>query len=313
MKKGTIIGVLLLVAACSATGAVYVFYAQARFVELNEHEASMDKIYSRLIELGSTFSNTKPEAAVNAWNNGVQPWYEAVLSRTDFFNLGEVPDKVEVPDDGFQKFFYAEKHPQLQKSLVDYAYNNRCEWVPGAFTFGVPDRYGIGDNPSREQVSQWLTTYEIGSAVTKLFIKANAAYIENVVIWPKKVTNVGSTRGAGSIESYTTGVQFRMTLQDLAEFLESLRTEDRYFTVDHIRIANRNLRDPFAYLEVSMLLTQARYSEESTAAAAAPAAGSVRSRMAGLFGGRVVLNEPSIVQQSKSSWWKRFRRKWLPF
>ena len=66
MNRGTIIGVLLLLAACSATGAVYVFYGQARFTELNEHKKDMKQIYDRLTVLGGTFSHTQPEVAGTA-------------------------------------------------------------------------------------------------------------------------------------------------------------------------------------------------------------------------------------------------------
>jgi len=320
MNKSLIIGTLLLIVACSATVAVYFFYFQTRLVELKEHETAMKEIQTRLKALGTTFSNTQPEVVVTTWKNGLQPWYEAALARTDFFNLGDVPIKVEVPDDGFQKFFYMEKHPQLQKALTDHAYNNSC--YLGAFDFGVPNRNSMGTNPSREDVSKWLTRFEFGSAVTRLLIDKGASYIENVVIWPMKATNVGATRGAGSIESYTTGVHFSMTFQDLTDFLEYLRTESRYFTINHLRIANTTLRFPGARLEVSMLLTQARYSEESTAVTAATVSTAGRSgaSRAGGFsrfmrGGRPGAGPagPAGGAAAEESWWQGFKKKYLPF
>jgi hypothetical protein len=314
MNKGTIIGVILLLAAFGATAAVYFLYFQTRLTELKEHQTAMNGIHKRLTELGTTFSNTQPPVVVDTWNQGLQPWIEAVLARTDFFNIAEVPEQVDVPEDDLHKFFYMEKHPQLQKELMDYAYNNAC--YLGAFDFGVPDRTTIGPDPSREDVAKWLTRYEFGSAVTKLLITNNASYIENVVLWPMKATNVGTSRGAGSIESFTAGVRFAMTLEELANFLETLRTEQRYFSVDAIRIANTQLRNPGARLEISMLLTQARYSDKSTAptVSATPATsrarGSFRNRMSGIMGGR---SRTVAATAEEESWWQGFKKKYLPF
>jgi len=113
-----------------------------------------------------------------------------------------------------------------------------------------------------------------------------------------------------------------MTLQELTDFLDYLRTESRYFTVNHIRIANTTLRFPGARLEVSMLLTQARYSEESVAVIAATAASTSRAgprgarrnpfMRGGMRGGRPGA-APAGGAAAEESWWQGFKKKYLPF
>ena len=115
----------------------------------------------------------------------------------------------------------------------------------------------------------------------------------------------------------TIGVQFLISVEDLAHFLEFLRISERYYNVEAVRITNPYLlTSPPPPVTVDMLLTVGwfnanKFENESTAASAS--CFSSASDALNQFGIRS-REGPRVVQPSGFvRWWRNFRKRFLPF
>ncbi len=312
IKKGHVIAALLILVALAGTGAVYQFYVKERLAELQTHVQQESELRARITKMEDTFFRTRPEVVLAAWSRQTQPWLDAVGDRTDFFSMGATPGAREVPEEVIApKFYYAEEYPKMMDRLNQLAYRNKT--TLGNIDFGVPNPDGLsGQNPSREEVSEWLTKLESVITMATLFIDADALPIDAINIWPPR-DGPGGVRG--KVVYRTTGVRMTISPENLEAFLKRLTLEDRYFSVDGIWIYNKTLRNPRAPLSVELLLTQARFEEGASGGAAGGAGGGAvdlaqsSSTFAAFFSSRPTASQPA----EQPSWWQNFRRKWLPF
>jgi len=191
---------------------------------------------------------------VSAWRGEVQPWTEAVVARGPFFNLGDLAIE-DIPDQDMLKFFYEKRSAKLLEDLHGKVQAARC-YYPTPTRFGAPDAQ---DYPTmnKQQVRTALWVINFGSTLVDMLVKAKAAEITRVVVWPSRFEY------DDLLSMRTAGLEFKITMENFVKFVEDeLRTADRYFNINAISIQNRYLRSPQKpLLEVRMLLTQARFRE----------------------------------------------------
>lgn len=308
LKRGFVVATLALVLALSGTGAVYQFYVKERMSEYAAHLEEETVLEERIERLQKTFYGTKPETVLATWRGETQPWVEAVRVRSKFFNLGDYTLREEVPPEKIPRFYYKDEYPKRFQKIEQEAWSHNI--VLDGVDFGVPTPDGIkGTNPSAEQVSEWLTRFKYVASVTRFLIEANATTIDEVNIWEPRMK--------GNIEMRSAGLRFQMPMKELVTFLDALRMENRFFSVDALWVSNQQLRNPLPLLQVEMVLSQALY-KEGDMKGGGP--GGVR-----LAGGLDLKNAFSggpqgfdffSAQKSRDtgrSWWQNFRRKYLPF
>jgi len=314
MSKEHVIAVAVFLCVLLALGGVYQFYFKERVYAYTENVEFQKKLEERLDHLGKTFSNTKPEVIVSAWRNEIQPWADAVAQRAAFF-VSEDYGVEPVPERQIPKFHYEEQYHKLFLQLQQDAYTRQppCQIPPTTFGAPRPEDFR-GNTMSRDEVVKWLTRINYGCAVTRMLIKANAYTIDAVELWPPR-KEYGKL-----LRMQTVGYQFTMTLRDLVAFLDSLRSQNRYVTIDAISIQNPYLRTPWdPVLTVQLLLTQASFvTERGTEAggAAAPGGGPsvAMSNPADIFNmfnfGPMGMGGGAAQRPSK---WKRYWRTFLKY
>ena len=312
MNKGLVIAIVLLISALLGMAALYQFYVRVMIEDLQQKQTDREQIEQKLNDLETMFYNTKPEVIIKTWRQETQPWADAVYRRTDFFQLRDTPDPIDVPENKIPKFFYADEFPKLEERLLDYVDEKRCA-IPGGLTFGAPSPDSLtGSNPSEEEVEKWLNDYEYGAYIIRFVADSGASRIFELKIWPSKTFLTGST---GTIEHRRIGFTVSLTYEELVSFLENMRTSDRYFSVDSLKLTNSTLRNPNAELTAKMIVAQTHFIEHNTGFAAGSEASQnvrdMRSPEAQSTFKSLFANIKPIVQEE--SWWSRFRRRWLPF
>ena len=309
MKKVHIITGLIVVVTLGVTYAVYEFYVKKTLTRLSEHIAERKQLEDKIKSLEETFEKTSPEVVLSTWRGEMEPWIQAVNQRSNFFNMADMPMSTEIPEEKRPRFFYRDEYPKLRDRLVSLGYERGC--ILQNTTFNVPTVDGIsGTNPTREQVSEWMTKYKYASAMTELLIDANAREIFDVAIWPPRVS------ANGKLEIHTTGFSFTIsTMRDLVKFLEDLSISNRYFAVEALKISNQTLRAPGVPLHVEMILSQARFFEKGQGGASTagvsgdsglPAfGGGGLAALSNVFGGGGL----GRVKREEMPWWRKMLRR----
>jgi len=262
VKRHHIIPVVILLAVIAGFGAVYQFYVKEQLEEYQANQKQLTELKNRVKSLEDTFKGVdgrpvKPQVAVQQLRSAVQPFKDAVQKRSKFFTLGKEAHVDLVPEGKDPRFYYMEALPKLIYETEQYAYARRCA-MPQNLTFGVPSRKDITNvAPTEKEVNNWLKKYAFGSSVVHMLVDAGATRIDNIVLWPSRTE-------FQLLDMRTVGLQFQMSLDNLARFLKSFYGEDRYFNINSIRITNTNLLSRSQpQLEVEMVLTQAGFLEEN--------------------------------------------------
>ncbi len=316
MKKSVILLTLLLVGSIAGTYAVYELYVKARMRELGEHLEEERQLRGRITELEETFFRTKPETVLSVWRSEIQPWADAVDRRADFYNLGDIPLRVEIPEEerDLAKWYYKEVQPKMVRELETYAWENGVR-LPDV-TFGTPDpnSYGQGKDPPPGEISRHLARFEFGKAIAELLIDAGVKNVRALEIWPERIEISGRS---GDVKSRTTGLSFTIPMRDFVEFIDELSQKDRYFEVKALQLSNTRLRDQNANLNVQMVLAQGHYALAKQARDGGTLAGSseeMQSVFENLFGVRMTSNvQEANTRTNKKTWWQKFRQKYSPF
>jgi hypothetical protein len=264
MKKSQIIITLVLIASIIGTFAVYQLYVKVRYTELKDHKNEEAKLRAKIDLLSDKFHQTKPEIVLELWNSRKQPWFSSIKQRTEYFQLRDI-EEIKVPDDVIPRIWYGEEYPKLEKKLEEMALASGTELNASTVKFGVktPADYPPGTNPRRNEIQANIDLYLYGIEMTRLLIDHKAAQIDNIVMWNPRENPRGRT---GTIKKSTTGYDFDITWANLTSLLESLRTNDRHYTVETIKIIQDKMRIKNDPLKVSMVVTQAWYSPTETTA-----------------------------------------------
>ena len=318
MKKGVIFLTLLLAASLAGTYAVWELYVKQRMEDLGAHQKEEEKLTKKLTQLEETFFRTKPDTVLSIWRTEIQPWADAVDRRTDFYNIGQIPLKVEIPveERDLAKWFYKKEQPKMVQALYTRAWESGINLPDPAFGTPDPDFYGQGSNPSADEISQHLARIEFGKAVAELLIVSGVKSGSVLEIWPEQIAFRGRS---GDIKSRTVGLAFTIPMRDFVVFIDKLSQQDRYFEVKALHLTNTALRYRDAHLNVEMILAQAYYEQASQTRVVASEIGSpilMRGMLANLLGGlsaNEVQSNISRRAENKKNLWQRFRRRFLPF
>lgn len=315
MKKSVILLTLLLVGSIAGTYAVYELYVKQRMRELGDHNEEEKLLQKRLTELEETFFRTKPETVLSIWRSEVQPWADAVDRRADFYNLGDIPLSVPIPEEERElaKWYYAEVQPKMVRELETKAWESGFS-LPD-FTFGTPDpkSYGQGADPPPKEISRHLARIEFGKAIAEILMDAGVKNVRALEIWPEQVEISGRS---GDVKSRTTGLAITISMRDFVLFIDKLTQKDRYFEVKAIQVTNTSLRDRNAQLNVQLVLAQAYYAPAKQAGGSSGVEGAsseLQSVFQNLFGARAATSSEARPRRNRKTWWQKFRQRFLPF
>lgn len=314
MNRYHIIAALVLVAVVAALGLTYKFYFEEKLKAYGEAEEELKTLSTRLESIQARFQGKLPDEYLRTVGEAIAPLTQAATVRTQFFNMNdfwmeqEIPEDVKVPMKFYYEREFRKKYGELQQDAM--AHVPQVGYPGDIFIrFGAQPPENV-TTATQNEVKRWLTQINFGSAIARMLIKANAAGINDIVLWPPRDE-------FGVLEMRTVGLSFLMRAEDLVEFLQSLERADRYFSVNALRIQNRNILSNPAYgspyLEVEMLLTLSRSIEGRkpadmpTLASAGP--GGMPAQFAGLSGlgrfGRFGADDEEEEEVPEESFWQK--------
>lgn len=159
--------------------------------------------------------------------------------------------------------------------------------------FNAPNISTLPSNPNEKEVVEWLTSFNRGAYTVKFLAEAGAVEIIDIYSWNER------TNGMGSLTRQTTGLEFTISMRNLAAFLEKLRIAKEYYKVEAIFLSNLALRNPNPNVSVQMLLTTAVYNMRE------PEVTPAKSGSSGFGGGG--RNAP-VDEEDEGTWWSNFKR-----
>jgi len=262
MTTGRTVSALILVAVLGAFGAVYQFYFREKLETYKQDRLFKDELEKTYQALETDFSGYKPDVLIRAWKGVVQPWNDAIADRAKYFNCGDWYEHESAPEEGpILKFWYDDESNKMiwdfyQKVLTAMGTYNR---VPADIRamLGVPYvSEWAGINVTKQDVRLALDRLSFGLSACELLLDAKATRIDNVVLWPHRQDQ----KSGKLLKLHTVGLAFSMTLKDLVAFIDSLRTQDRYFNIDAMSISYRYIAYPVEpQPDIQMLLTQGEF------------------------------------------------------
>lgn len=314
MKKNVVVLTLLLLGSIAGTYAVYELYVKGRMRELGEHLEEEKQLQETIARLETTFYHTKPETVLRVWREQTQPWADTVDRRSEFYNLGDIPLEVEIPEEEFPKFYYKKVFPDMIDALIAKASQSNLRIPDPTFGSPAPDSYRSGTDPSAEEISDNLARFEFGKSIAELMIDAGVLNINTLAIWPERVEIQGRN---GDVKSRTTGLGFTIPMRNFVQFMDKLSQEDRYFEVKALQITNKTLRDPEPNMNVQIVLSQAYYRPAAEARDISEGIGSSDdlASLLALFGRGSSLNSGTTEKEEEGGLWERIKGwfSWLPF
>jgi len=256
IRREHIIAIIVLALLVGGGAAVYQFYYKNELAEYALNLKRLDDLEKTLNRLQTTFSGYKPDVLVAANRGEIQPLADEVVQRSTFFNTGDWLQIDPIPQGKMLKFYYEEQFNKAFNDLRQYAASRTpsCSY-PDTITFGAPKPEDMVNRVvTADEVERALRRIHFACSTIRLLMEAKAVAIMQVEMWPAR-------RGfSGMMSLRITGLSFVMYYKDLVAFLESLRTNERYFSVNALSIQNRYMRWPVEPpVEVKMLLSQADF------------------------------------------------------
>jgi len=289
MSRSQIIGGGILLLTLAAFGAVYQFYFREKLEKYKRDELFKQTLEQKFNDLRNDFSGVKPEVITSAWRSQIQPWRDAVGQRSDFFNFGGWFEHERPPEDGpMVRFWYDEESNKMIWDLYQLGNYQR-------FPADIREMFGVetiselqGRNVTREFVNSQLAVLSFGISAAELMLNANVRQVNRIVIWPtEKPSNANNLLNRVRI-----GFDFMMYAEDLVEFIEELRTSERYFSVDALKMYYPNIAwDARPELNVKMVLSQTNFLEQNYGEGAVAGGGGGGGGGAAPSGGRTSYEE----------------------
>ncbi|NIA16367.1 MAG: hypothetical protein GWP08_20090 [Nitrospiraceae bacterium] len=328
LTREHILLIVVLLVIVGIVGAVYKLYYVKRMDEFTKNLDTLKQMESTLNDLEETFENTKPQVLIDAHLDRVESLSLDVVKRARFFSTGDMLKIEPIPEGKMLRFYYKDELTKIIQELRQEAYGRSpfCPYPDG--TFGAPYPEDLaGMTVTKKIVRKGLRRATFGRSMTRMLMKAKAKRIDSVVIWPAR-------NSPDNLLVYrTVGLGFLMDLKDLVKFLDDLRLDNRYHSVDALSIQNPYLRYPSQPpVEVRILLTLADYIKPENRKAgggrATPAGGpqgpmmafgrpgmspdEIRASLSGLGGGRNRRrNEPEPTKWQRFARW--FKKYFWPF
>ena len=260
--KAQVVGIIILAAIGGAFYGTWHFFFQELFEGYKQDSALKNSLENTLKQMEDNFSGYKPELLIDEWQGMVQPWRSAREDRAKFFNFGGWYDiDIKQDDDRILKFWYTEESNAMLMELYKKVYEkmggyDRFPYDLRGMLNVAKEEDWTGQNVTQEQIDLALRTLQFGINLSEYLLKAEISSLSNVVLWPRRFPEAHQKM----LGLQTVGLRFTMTARDLVRFLEALRQETRYFSVDAIRVIYPYISyagEP--QLDVRLLLTQANY------------------------------------------------------
>lgn len=284
MNRERIIYVIALLLVFAGVFAVYKFYFSAKLEQYAKHEETLNKLQDVERKLKQTFGAKQPDDVIRDYNGKVEAWNEAIALRVPFFNDEDWREHETPPTDVFiLQFWYGDESRRMVEEVWEKAQRKYGAQVfqrmPEGFPGSLQSMLGVvyaedwrGRDVKAENVNEQLERLSYGISALEMLMDADALQISLVGI-----EKLGEAGFIGQGINYTRlRLSFTMEAKALVDFLEGIRQEDRFYSVQGMRIAHPYILARYEpQLEVDMFLIRATPEEEgfdTTLAKAAPSA-----------------------------------------
>lgn len=258
-KEQLLFGSVIILLLAIAGGVTY-FYFWDKLEKYAQDKVMAEQLERTYQEFREAFHDIKPQVLITEIQQRTQPWMEARLDWGQPFNVGDWATRYEpMKEEQYPRFWYDVESQRMLDALrekirveaprLGYPANLRE-------TFGVPtlDDWKSVDVVTERTARRQLSRLSYCIAMFEFLLEYQPYRIFDMKLWPNRTERVTGAH----VVFVTTGLHFSMSLEKLVQMLEKLRLEDRYFTVDAIKITwPMPWYEPA--LEVQMLLTQANW------------------------------------------------------
>ena len=314
-NKSAIIGTLVLLAIFAGLGAGWYLYVKPKFDQFKQDErmqASLEETYKKLNE---SFGGFKPELLMDQWSKNLQPWRQARTERSAYFNYGDWYEHEKAPQEArMLKFWYGEASDKMMQDLYAkiYAKLGRYDTYPQDIRTMLNvamEQDWQGRDVTDKEIDDNLANLAFGIKVVELLLDNNVSQLAAMSVWPKRIAG----EYAEMIAIQTVGLQFSASMRDFVKLMETLRQEERYFSVDGIKITYPYIGyNVEPQIQVQLLLSQSNYlknrveSGEGDAKPGAPGGGPAMPQMPGGKKGEVQ-QAPVAEAGAVAKAWKWFK------
>lgn len=263
--QARIVGILAVVLAIGAFGGVYQFYFKDKLASYASDETLRNDLHSTYNGLVEKFGGGQPKELTRLWVSRVPDWVAARDARAKFFKLGDWFEHERPPEDvGLLRYWYEEEVTRMLEQLYkefqqSSTLGNRYPgWYDIRSMLNAPSANNTGNvSITENEVNRRLSELSFGMSACRLLMDNNVSGITDLKIWPTRTI----TAHSNLINLKTVGVNILITAKDLVHLLDAtMRMEDRYFTVDAIRIQYPYIAyESEPQLQVQLLFTQASF------------------------------------------------------
>ena len=268
MTKGRIISALILIGALAIAGSSYIFYFAAKLQEYADADTLKKALEQKAEDLEDVFSAASPDLVIQEWTN-VRPTFDSTRNRRGaFFNFADWEEHpMHTPADGIVKYWYEDQAQAMLDDLRAAVIEKQIRVFPRdlrAMLMIPSSAQYEGRNVDVEVAYAELSRLNFGINTAKMLLENNVKAVNRIWLWkPREATETG-----GLLTYQTLGCHVFITLPDLVNFFESLRADDRYFSIEAVRlIYNQPGVDREPVLDAQFLITQAKYIEIDAAMA----------------------------------------------
>ena len=260
MSKRRIIGTVLLFSAFAAFGAVYKFYFEEKLQSYRQDQEMLERLQTTREDLENFFSYVQPDILTEQWRSQVEPWSAALDERETYFHFGDWQEFPEYPGDGpILRFWYQDQVDEMRDEYYQMVYQQmgRYDLVPDlvqVMNIMTIDTWNMMDG-DEEFAHMELARLSFAMSFMEMLLDYDVQAVANFSMWPRD-------RGGANqlLVRQTVGLQVYVTPNNLVRLLEEMRTADRYFSVDALKIAYPYVGyDVEPQLIVDLLVTQARF------------------------------------------------------
>ena len=224
------------IGALAIGGSSYIFYFAAKLQEYADAETLKDNLELKAEELEGVFSAASPDFVIQEWSN-VRPTFDSTRNRRGaFFNFADWEEHpMHTPADGIVKYWYEDQAQAMLDDLRAVVIEKQIRVFPRdlrAMLMIPSSAQYEGRNVDVEVAYAELSRLNFGINTAKMLLENNVKAVNRIWLWkPREATGTG-----GLLTYQTLGCHVFITLPDLVNFFESLRADDRYFSIEAVRL-----------------------------------------------------------------------------
>lgn len=267
MNRDRIIYATVLIAVFGACFAVYQFYFKAKLEKYAQDKELLENLNAAYTGLNTTFRDEDPDVVIAKYSSVVEAWREAIEARVTYFNDVDWREHEKPPEDVFiLQFWYGEQTREMTTALWEKAQAKYGAEVYQRFPLDVQTMLGVayaeqwqGYDITKELVTGQLERLSYGISVFELLMDHNAKVIRQVSLYD----NVPSGFIGSDVEYARVGLSFVMEVKDLVALVETMRSADRYFSIEGMKVSHPYLGVRYEpQMEVEMFLLRTKPTEK---------------------------------------------------